>query len=342
MTWLTWRQSRAQMIAAAAALAGLAIVLGVTGPDLVHLYATSGIPGCHPFASCRTLVDDFTSKLTRTDAVLYGIGIAAALLAPGLIGVFWGAPLVTREIEAGTLPLAWNQSVTRTRWMAVKLGLVGLLAMATAGLLSLMLTWWSSPIDTALAMGTTSRINLTRLGPALFGARDLTPVGYAAFAFALGVTAGVLIRRTVAAMAGTLAGFAAVQFAWAIGIRQHLVAPVHTIVALDPAGVFQIKSINNNMIISALPSFTQQGAWVLSSELVDRSGHAAHINTNPVCLGNNFAACQAWIGRLHLRQIVTYEPASRFWDFQWAETAIFVGLAVALAGFCTWRIRRVS
>jgi hypothetical protein len=33
-------------------------------------------------------------------------------------------------------------------------------------------------------------------------------------------------------------------------------------------------------------------------------------------------------------------PASRFWDFQWAETAIFAGLAVALAGFCVWWIRR--
>ena len=79
---------------------------------------------------------------------------------------------------------------------------------------------------------------------------------------------------------------------------------------------------------------------MLSSQIVDRSGHRAQVTAPAVCLGNNFAACQAWIGRLHLRQIVSYEPASRFWDFQWAETAIFVVLAVALAGFCTWWIRR--
>ena len=128
------------------------------------------------------------------------------LLAPGLLGVFWGAPLVTRELEARTFPLAWNQSVTRTQWMAVKLGLVGLLAMAAAGLLSLMLTWWSSPIDTSISLSGSTRIDLTRLGPTLFDTRDITPVGYAAFAFALGVTAGLLIRRTVPAMAATLAG----------------------------------------------------------------------------------------------------------------------------------------
>ena len=61
--------------------------------------------------------------------------------------MFWGAPLVARELETGTFRLAWTQSVTRTRWLAVKLALVGLASMAVAGLLSLILTWWSSPID---------------------------------------------------------------------------------------------------------------------------------------------------------------------------------------------------
>jgi len=35
---------------------------------------------------------------------------------PGLIGIFWGAPLVARELETGTYRLAWTQSVTRKRW----------------------------------------------------------------------------------------------------------------------------------------------------------------------------------------------------------------------------------
>ena len=340
MTWLTWRQSRAQIIAAAAALAMLAVILAVTGPNLAHLYGSSGIATCHPYASCHVLADSFGNKLSKLDIVLYVIGIGVLLLAPGLIGVFWGAPLVTREIEARTFPLAWNQSVTRARWMAVKLGLVGLLAMTTAGVLSLMLTWWSSPIDTSFNLTSCTKLCLTRLGPTLFDSRDLTPVGYAALAFALGVTAGVLIRRTVPAMAATLAGFAALQIAWPIWIRQHLIVPVHTVVALLPGNVLQIRSNNNNMIISAMPNFTQQGAWVLSSQVVDKSGHPAHVTAPAVCFGNNFAACQAWIGRLHLRQSVTYEPASRFWDFQWAETAIFLALAVALAGFCAWWIRR--
>jgi hypothetical protein len=39
---------------------------------------------------------------------------------------------------------------------------------------------------------------------------------------------------------------------------------------------------------------------------------------------------------------VTYRPASRFWALQWYETAIFLGLALALAGFSFRWIRRLS
>ena len=47
-------------------------------------------------------------------------------VVPALIGIFWGAPLVARELETGTFRLAWTQSVTRTRWLAVKLAVLGL------------------------------------------------------------------------------------------------------------------------------------------------------------------------------------------------------------------------
>ena len=135
---------------------------------------------------------------------------------PALIGIFWGAPLVARELETGTFRLAWTQSVTRTRWLAVKLGVVGLASMAVAGLLSLMVTWWSSPIDRVNA----SIVRLVR------SARH-RPVGYAAFAFVLGVTAGVLIRRTLPAMATTLAAFVATRL-----LFNHFVLP--KLIAADP------------------------------------------------------------------------------------------------------------
>jgi hypothetical protein len=127
--------------------------------------------------------------------VFYFIGIGFLLLVPAIIGTFWAAPLLTREFEAGTFQLAWTQSVTRTRWLAAKLGVGALAAVAAAGLFSLMLTWWSGPIDTAAPFAKGISITFLRLGFVLFPTRGITPLGYAAFAFALGVTAGVLLRR---------------------------------------------------------------------------------------------------------------------------------------------------
>jgi hypothetical protein len=339
MTWLTWRQSRAQIIAAAAALAVIAIILAVTGPHLASLYDTSGVATCQAHDNCDTVVSAFLNELSKTTVVLYFAGIAVMLITPALIGVFWGAPLVAREIEARTLPLAWNQTVTRTRWLAVKLGMGALTAMATAGLLSLILTWWSSPLDSAAAMGTSTH-GLSRLGPVLFAARGITPAGYAALAFVLGVIAGVLIRRTVTAMATTLAGFAVIQLAWANWIRPHLIAPARMVAALNPANISLVRVNNNSMLISATPASGQQGAWVLSSQVLDKAGHPFQ-GAPPAACPENQHACAAAIGNLHLHQLITYLPASRYWTLQWYETAIFLAAAVTLAGFCAWRARHL-
>ena len=113
-------------------------------------------------------------------------------VVPALIGIFWGAPLIARELETGTHRLAFNQSITRTRWLATKLAIIGTATAATAGLLSWAVTAWAHHIDHATG---------NAIRPQFFGARGIVPIGYALFAFALGVTLGMLIRRTVPAMA---------------------------------------------------------------------------------------------------------------------------------------------
>src|SRR5271166_6796027 len=192
MMWLTWRQFRAQAIVAGAFLVVLAVVLLVTGMQLSHLSDTSGFAACR--SGCTSLASKFIDQLNAggVDRGVFIAGIVLLYVVPGLIGIFWGAPLVTREIEARTFPLAWNQSVTRTRWLAVKLGLIGLAAMATAGLLSLIISWWAGPMDRAITLTGNNQgsADFARLDPLVFGARGIAPIGYAAFAFALGVVVG--------------------------------------------------------------------------------------------------------------------------------------------------------
>jgi hypothetical protein len=220
MIWMTWRQSRAQAVTAIAALAAFALLLAVTGPHLAGLYRASGISACHG-ARCGLLASGFLNRLAGVDPVVYTLGIAAIVGVPAVIGIFWGAPLIARELETGTFRLAWTQSITRTRWLAAKLALTGAAAMAVAQGLSLMFGWWAAPIGQAarLAVSSTFPLGMGPFSLLAFDAHGLAPLGYAAFAFALGVASGVVLRRTIPAMAITLAIFAAIQVVMPLGIR---------------------------------------------------------------------------------------------------------------------------
>jgi ABC-2 family transporter protein len=347
MIWLTWRQFRTQAWVALAALAVIAIGLGTTGLHLVHVYDANGVPACRGAGDCARAAAGFLNDVQATAgyADLYQACIAVLYAVPALIGAFWGAPLITRELEAGTLGLAWTQSISRTRWLTVKVGLIGLASMVTAGLLSLLVTWWAAPVDRAGPLAASGqRVNFDVLGrftPALFGARGITPVGYAAFAFALGLTAGVLIRHTLAAMAASLAVFAGVQVAFALWVRAHLITPVRSIVPFNPAHLTEL-SIDGSGQITVAAKVSRPGAWILSNQTVTAAGHPFTGPAPAACVSDtgSFQSCQRALGGLQLRQLVTYQPAGRYWTFQWTETAIFLVLAVALAGLGYWWARR--
>jgi hypothetical protein len=324
MIRFTWLRFRAQAAVVFGALAVLAVVLAVTGWHLARLYDTTAA-ACQARGDCAAAMNAFASS----DSGLQSFVKLVLLAAPALIGMFWGAPLIAREFETGTFRLAWTQDVTPARWLAVKFSLVGLASVAAAGLLSVMVTWWSSPIDKAL---------MDQWG--VFDLRDITPVGYAAFAFALGVTAGLLIRRTVPAMAVTLAVFAAVEVVMGLWIRPRLITPARTTTPLSIAAL-QATGVTGNGRLLVIEPANMPGAWIYSSQIITPAGQPASSEpATQACGTGNGQACDAYIARLHLRQAVTYQPASRYWAFQWYETAIFLGLAVILAGACFWLIRR--
>jgi hypothetical protein len=326
MTWLTWRQSRLQFLTAAGALVLVALAYALTAPGLNHLYAQYG---AHPAA--------FLAQVrTGPYPVLYFAGGAVMYLAPLVIGAFWGAPLIAREIEAGTHRLAWNQSVSRTRWLLVKLAIGGGAAMAFAGIAGWLLSWWAGPIDRAggFPVGISQ---LSRFEPVVFGTRGIVPAGAAALAFMIGVTAGLLVRRTVPAMALTMALFAAALVAMPLWVSPRLVTPAqYTRPVVANLTAMQMTSSGQlDDPVTSLP-----GAWVLADQIIAADGKVFTLPQVPACQAGSVNQCDAWLARQPLRQRVVYQPASRYWTFQALETAIWLAIALALAGFCTWRIRR--
>src|SRR4051795_1905935 len=261
MIRLSWLQFRTSAYVVTAALAVVAVLLAVTGPHFADLYdgygkalaACAGGGPCQP-ASIDVGTLDQQLKLLAT----------ALVAVPALLGAFWAAPLVARELETGTHRLVWTQSVTRTRWLAVKLAVVGAASVAATGLLSWMVTWWSSPMD---------RVAQNQFGAGMFGQRNIAPIGYAALAFAIGVAAGLLLRRTLPAMAATLVAFTGIRMVFAFWIRPHLHGASHLNVALDPTRTGLETSNGGPLTLATSPPHLP-GSWIYSNTVVDSHGQA--------------------------------------------------------------------
>ncbi|MFJ5927230.1 ABC transporter permease subunit [Kitasatospora sp. NPDC092948] len=332
MIWLTWRQFRTQLLVTAAALAVATVYLVVVGLQLHSGFRDLPADCAGACPEVNRLIGHYRNP--------YFVGGALVLLAPALIGAFWGAPLIARELEAGTHRMVWNQSVGRGRWLAVKLLVTCAAAMATAGLLSLLVTWFVGPMD---------RLNQDRFHPLLFDVRGLVPLGYAAFAVALGVCAGLFLRRTVAAMAVTLAVFTAVQVLMPQFVRPHLQPAIHTQVPLNTtslgtAGMFGFSGGVGDGDSPMVASLDIPNGWVLTGvepqPVLDASGRALTLHTQPCPSAANAPAERDCLAKADLHIAVDYQPADRYWPFQWIETAIYLALAAALAALTSWGLRR--
>lgn len=206
MMWLTWRQFRVQALVATCVLAALAIYALLTGPHISHVF-NAYAHHCSARENCNPLNNRKDAALTK---LIPEMGDLVSL-APALIGIFWGAPLVAREIETGSIRLIFTQSISRSQWLRAKLLAVGFASALVVGLVSLIVTWWSAAWD---------HYNYLPFGT--FDERDVAPIAYTIFSFSLGVLVGILLRRTIPAMATTLLLYIAVNAAIGQYVRPSL------------------------------------------------------------------------------------------------------------------------
>ena len=300
MIWLAWRQFRTSALIALAATAAILVALAASRSHIVDTYSSSGTGE----------LTGFYVWLRLLGTVLIGV--------PAAIGAFWGAPLVASEIEAHTHHLAWTQSVTRPRWLATKLLLIAAVCVVSVGLFTASFTKWSTPID---AVG-------NRIGTANFGQRVIVPVGYALFALTLGTLLGLVIRRTLPAIAATVVAFIAVRITFQQLIRAHLAAPVEI----------------------STPTFGQASlqGWILSSHTVNAAGATISGFENQIAATCSItrqtpdyeraiAECARSLG---IHDITRLHPADHFWTLQYYEFGIFLALAAALTVACLYAIQR--
>jgi hypothetical protein len=178
----------------------------------------------------------------------------------------------------------------------------------------------------------------------LFSTTGIVPLGYAAFAFALGAAVGVLLRRTIPAMAVTLVVFVAIQVLVPVLVRPHLIPPVQTtraVSAVQTGGVFYSRG--GGLRFQVFEISGQPGAAIVSNGLVNAAGQT--VTSVPLsCLTSVPSASNPFLpscfARHGIKVAVSYQPASRYWELQSAETGMYLVLATGLGGLCYWAVRR--
>jgi hypothetical protein len=323
MTWLVWRQHRQQVLAAAIAMLAVALFLVPTGRQMHAAFDDLGLETCVRADGRPALVapDDGCAALSeRFSGRFQGLALASLLLLflPVVAGMFWGAPLVAREVEHGTHRLVWTQGVTRLRWATVKLSLVGGGVVLVAAAYALLVGWWVAPLNDATGYRFTW-LFFDQQGPVL--------VGYALFAFALGVLAGTLTRKVLAAMALTLGGFLATRVAVALLLRPRFLLPRRRTYPVISGSLAEPDPLAGDWVISRAV-YSAQGV-----KLTPGSGSQA------LCDQTAAAQCVTKYGAGAYNQDL-FQPADRFWLFQGIETALFVLLAVVLLLAAVRLVRR--
>jgi hypothetical protein len=319
LSWVTWRRYRFIMSSSVGVIAVLAFFLIRSGRHARAAY--HAVAACTPdtSAQCRFLDEQFRDKYTST-----GFLGPILLLLPGLLGVFAGAPLLAKEFESGTFRYAWTQGVGRMRWAVTILvpGAIGLAVLL--GGFGILNNWHEQPL---VAYGSLSRLEAQN-----FAITGLAVAGWAMLGFSLGVVAGLLWRRVVPAIASAFAVWFGLAYAAATIFRPHYMAPKHT-TATQTSGRdlyldhwwtkngVRVPEVDVNSILQSL------GAEVGSGNV---KVHIEPGGVDPI---------QALMQQGYA-QVTEYQPAGRYWTFQWIEFGWLTALSVILLAVAFRLLRR--
>lgn len=307
MTWIAWRQHRAENLIILGTLVVLAVFLIITGMDMAHAFQQIGLKDCiaNGHRDCNDLEQAFQNQFQSLYETIIWFN-----LCPVLLGILVGAPMIARELEQGTHRLAWTQSITRFRWVVVKLSLVLGAGLLASSVLMALLIWWYGPVN---------KIQ-TNFAPIAFDFQGPVLIGVTILAITLGITAGALTRRTVLAMALTLVLFLAIRLPVELWLRPYYEPPIVATWALNASG----------------PDVDTSNDWIVYNGWLDSQGNQT---TNLSCsTTQNLPQCLQSLG--YRANYMVYQPSERFWTFQWIETGIYLAFSVLALILTFWLVRR--
>jgi len=327
--WLAWRSHRAAY-RTVAVLVFLAAVWAVWQHHQliagVHRYAEACREAPH---SCSVSDSDSSAQppppVPGVVHTLFDHAPSVLRYLPLAVGALLGGPLFAQDVEAGRHRLAWTQSVGRREWVAAKLSVATLVTLVAAVVLTVPVTWWwysswrghHSAGRTGYAWRSVTWWNdwsfFTYTGP--------VGVAHLLLALMIGAATGMLVRRTLPAVAVSAGLCEGVMFGLD-RLRPHLVSPY-------------IRRGTGMHYPDLIPdAWYLGGGWVRNDGTLTTADPCGRVPTT------DYRAC---LSRHHITGLYSRDlRPSQFVPLQLIETGICLAAAVALAALCLWHVRRVS
>lgn len=313
LIWLTWRQHRWPIVTSAVITAAMTALMLMTASDLAsmaHKCLTETAAQCPRAKTGGT--PSHASYLMNSVVFL-----------PVLAAVFWGVPLLAREFEQRTLPLAWSQDVSRLRWLAgksaVMIVLVGAMGTVLAAASSHLAHEYHAYTGESLFEGTQ------------FQAGGWLPLTLGLAWLAVGIAAGAATRRVLAAIA-VVGGLWIVRMVGMVQLRPRLMTPV--------TSVKQFKFERNGLSPSAYEASNDMSLNGGNVPFLDAHGgtHSARQVMDGWCGStDDMNAC------LHQHGIVgtlnKFQPAGRMGTFHLIENSMNLGLFVIALAVAWWCVK---
>ncbi|MGV9352139.1 ABC transporter permease subunit [Streptomyces misionensis] len=297
---LSLRRHRGALAALTVSSALLAVWVLRTAQDVVRIRAERAANSCAevPYLHrCDLTVQHVSDTLQAVQRAQF-----ALVVVPALAAVLLGAPLLAQEYERRTHRLLWTQSVPRQRWLTGELLVLGGASVAVGLVAAALGTRLRAVTSPALTHDSSAFAALpySSFGPVLATATVL--------AFAIGVLAGELTRRTVPAVVCALLGH---------------------------AGVLSLLTWLRRFLQPTLTRFPPHGYdlapddWLLRDGVVTADGRRL-----------SYAQCGSTGCPDGSRVFDVYHSASQLWPMQWTQAALTVPLT-ALALLLVYRsVRR--
>ncbi|MFD0034306.1 ABC transporter permease [Streptomyces sp. NPDC055059] len=219
-----------------------------------------------------------------------------------------GAALIGRELEHGTATLAWTQSVSPVRWLAVKLAVPAVALLSGTAALTLMFRWvWLSGPDNGVNRWSSQYFNAAgSVGPA-----------YVLLGLALGALAALLTRRTVPAVGLALVG---------MGLAYNL------------GGGVRFRFWPASEVRGALGSKLNHVYQLDSGMIMETGKHVSGLDCNDQAAPGDLSTCLSDHGAVDFYAKI--HPTSHYWPIQLVETSIVLALAAAAVVGAFWVLRR--